>query len=301
MKKLRYLFLIALVAAVLLLSCGCSAAEVKEDALYAETFSHNSTQYEAIEDAGDAEMAYADATATVQEGRKLIKRVNLTVETQTFDDYLTTLEHALADHQGYVQSSNVYGSSRRTAQYTVRVPVQALEGFLEAISQKGVIAARSTSQDDVTLTYVDTQAHITALRAEETSLLRLLEEAGSLEDVISLQNRLSDVRYEIESYESQLRSLDNLIDYATVNFTVEEVEREEPVLANPTTWEKIDDNWASGFRFLGSFLKGLFIFLASALPFIAIVAAAAFLVLLFAVIIPRHKKKKANRKTEENE
>lgn len=301
MKKIRYLLLIALVAAVLLLSCGCSAAAVKEDALYVETFSHNSAQYEAIEEAGDAKMAYADATATVQEGRKLIKRVNLTIETQTFDDYLTTLECALADYQGYVQSSNIYGSSRRTAQYTVRVPVQAMEGFLEAISQKGVIAAKSTSQDDVTLTYVDTQAHITALRAEETSLLRLLEEAGSLEDVISLQNRLSDVRYEIESYESQLRSLNNLIDYATVNFTVEEVEREEPVLANPTTWEKIDDNWASGFRFLGSFLKGLFIFLASALPFIAIVAAAAFLVLLFAVIVPRHKKKKANRKTEEKE
>lgn len=292
-KKRRYLLLIGLVAAVSLLLCGCSADAVKEEVLYEETFSGDSAQYGAALEAGDVETAYEGTTATVQEGRKLIKRVDLTIETQSFDEYLTMLDNAVAGCGGYTQSSDVYGTASRMAQYTVRIPVEALEQFLADISQKGVIAAKSTSQVDVTLSYVDKEAHITALRAEESSLLRLLEEAGSLDDIVSLQNRLSDVRYEIESYESQLRTLDNQIDYATVSFSIEEVKREEPVVANPTTWAQIDDNWSSGFRSLWSLLKSLFVLFASVLPFAAIILVIILPVVLFAVILPRRRQKKA--------
>ena len=63
--------------------------------------------------------------------------------------------------------------------------------------------------DDVTLRYVDVDSHKKALETEQERLLALLEKAENVEDIITIENRLSDVRYELENYESQIRLLDN--------------------------------------------------------------------------------------------
>lgn len=53
----------------------------------------------------------------------------------------------------------------------------------------------------------------------------MLESAETLEEIIAIQSRLTEVRYELESYESQLRTYDNQIHYSTVNLNVNEVDR----------------------------------------------------------------------------
>ena len=54
--------------------------------------------------------------------------------------------------------------------------------------------------DDVTLRYVDVDSHKKALETEQERLLALLEKAENVEDIITIENRLSDVRYELENY-----------------------------------------------------------------------------------------------------
>ena len=68
--------------------------------------------------------------------------------------------------------------------------------------------------------YVDMQSHVKALRTEQNTLLELIEKADKLKDIIALQSQLTQVRYEIESYESQLRMYDNRVNYSTLNLTV---------------------------------------------------------------------------------
>lgn len=67
--------------------------------------------------------------------------------------------------------------------------------------------------------------HKKALETEQERLLALLEKAENVEDIITIENRLSDVRYELENYESQIRLLDNQIDYSTVYVDISEVSR----------------------------------------------------------------------------
>mgnify|MGYP002226154573 CR=1 FL=1 len=81
----------------------------------------------------------------------------------------------------------------------------------------------------MTLTYVDLQSHRDALQTEQERLLQLLEQAESIEDIITIEQRLSDVRYQLESMESQLRSYDNQVDYSTVYLYIDEVEVYTPV------------------------------------------------------------------------
>ena len=53
-----------------------------------------------------------------------------------------------------------------------------------------------------------------------------MEQATNLSDVLQIQNRLTDVIYQIESYESRLRTYDNLIDFTTIDLTIREVEKD---------------------------------------------------------------------------
>ena len=167
-------------------------------------------------------------------GRKIIKNADMNVETRTFDEFIAYVNKALGELGGYIQSSSLNGSrygreDLRYASITLRVPAEKLESFLSMIEGEGNVTYRNIYTDDVTLSYVDTESHLKALRTEQETLLGLLEKAETVENIIAIQSRLSEVRYEIESYESRLRTYDDQIDYSTVYLNVSEVERETQV------------------------------------------------------------------------
>lgn len=109
---------------------------------------------------------------------------------------------------------------------TLRIPVLKLEQFVTNIQENSNVLYSNEYVQDVTLSYVDLESHKKAGAQEQDTLLRLLEKAETIEDIIQIESRLSDVRYQIESMESQLRTYDNLISYSTVYISLSEVERE---------------------------------------------------------------------------
>ena len=246
------------------------------------------------------ELDGADSNTALSDSRKLIKTVSLSFETEAFDAFTETVDRSAAACGGYIEQSEVSGGSRskagRFASYTVRIPVNRLEEFSSEVSTAGVVTNKTSSQEDVTLTYVDIEAHITALQTERESLLRLLEQAESIEDIISIQDRITGVQYELESYTSRLRTYDNLIDYATIHLYVSEVEYEEEIIESPSVWAQIGKNLKNAVR--GKFFRGLFVFLVSALPYLAVVAVISLPILYFTVFRPARKRKKARKEQD---
>lgn len=168
-----------------------------------------------------------------QSSRKLIRTFNLDAETTDFDNLVAQLQQETQNLGGYVESSYVNGNSyytenSRYASLTLRIPKDKTNDFLGTVGEMTNVTSKSENVEDVTLTYTDLKSHVEALQAEQEQLMKLMEQAKTVEDTMSIQSRLTDVRYELESYMSQLKVYDNQVDYDTVNISIQEVKNETP-------------------------------------------------------------------------
>ena len=236
--------------------------------------------YEYAEAAAAEEPMPEEGSVSVPEGavdRKLIKTVNISAETEAFDELVPQLQKRVEELGGYIESISVYdiGSyyvedtmqKQRCAQITARVPKEALDGFLAQVGEQTNVTSRSENVEDVTLQYVDLDSHKKVLLTEQERLLALMEQAESVEDIITIEGRLSEVRYQIESMESQLRTYDNKIDYSTVYLSIEEV-RKYSAPQTATVWERIGAGFMKSLEDIGFGIRDLAIYFVIDLPYI---------------------------------
>lgn len=314
LKKKMTKVLTGVLALSMLSGCG-SASKMAMESAYDAAASNYSAAGGVYYDSGDYE--YADEVSeengssqaeTVEKGettgRKLIRNVDMDVETESFDALLASAQSQAEELGGYIESSSISNSSyasstsaARSARLTARIPSEKLDGYLAGISKQSNVTRKSESTEDVTLQYVDLQSHKKALLAEQESLLSMMEQAESIEDIIAINEQLTDVRYQIESMESQLRTYDNQVDYSTVNLYIDEVERYTPGAAK-SAGARIAEGFSANIYRVGSFFKNFaieFIILLPILIAIAIVLGIA--ILIVRIIIKISEKHQAGKKT----
>lgn len=299
MKRNTLFLSAALLLSATLSLTACGGQLSAKSAAMADYASENQMVVE--ETAAYAGEALADTTSSTQilpEGRKLIRTVNMNVETNAFDQLLNTLTAQIAELGGYVEQSSISGSSLnyqneptpRYASLTIRLPIDRVDGFITTVSENGNVTNKSESTQDVTLQYSDIESRKKSLTVEQDRIWALLEKADTLEAVIALESRLSEIRYELESMESQLRTYDNQVDYSTMYLSINEVKGSAGF--TPTEPETFGQRIQNGFtKNLNAVSKGLtsfFIWLITASPYWVPLAAVILIVLLF---IRRHKRK----------
>ncbi len=242
-----------------------------------------------------------DSSITENAYRKLIKTVSLDVETEEFDSLLLKLENRVKELNGYIESSNVRGNSRyienRYSNMTVRIPSAELDSFVSEVSEISNITWKSENVDDITLTYVDIESRKKALEIEQERLLTLLEKAESVEDIITIESRLSEVRYELQSYASQLLVYDNQVEYSTVYLNISEVKRLTPQ-EEPGMWERITTGFSDNLSGALMLLENLVVDVIIMIPYWGILVIAVVAAILICRGISRAQKKKKNKKQE---
>lgn len=186
-------------------------------------------------------------TQEVTSQRKVIRTAYLNLQTLDFNGFVQALEQKMVEAGAYLQYANVYGGSssgRKSGEYTIRVPESTLDMFLEGMEGIATVTNKTLGEQDVTLNYMDMENRIKTLEIEQERLLALLEKAEDLESIILLEERLSQVRYNLENYQSSLRTYDDKITYSTVQISVYEVTRVTEK-APKTVWERIQSGLAN--------------------------------------------------------
>lgn len=259
--------------------------------------------YDSSTDVGETTGSAETTDVEVAQNRKIIERVYLRVQTKEFDSLMEKLDEEIKKIGGYIEASSVSGNNyeyddNRYAEMTVRVPSEKSDEFTKFVSDNSTITNKEITTEDVTLSYVDMESRVSALETEKETLERLLAAATSMEDVIKVQDRLTDVIYEIESYKSQLRTYDNLIDFTTITVRINEVERVD-IVEEQTVWQEIGTNLKRGFENVGNAFVRFFVFLVSSVPYLLMIAAYAAVVIVIVVIFVKHRRKKKAKKQEE--
>lgn len=299
-------------AAVAVNSSSAQAAEYATDDIYTAETSME-VPMEASADAGEGKVlaeegeegASGSTEATVQDSsRKRIRNVSLEVETENFDTLLENISARTEKLGGYVEASYTYngswylGESGRNANFTLRIPAQRLDDFLSQVAEISNIISQNETVTDITLQYVDRQSRREALETEQARLLELMEQAESVEDMIAIESRLSEVRYQLESTASQLRTMENQVSYSTVHLYINEVARLTPVKEQPVL-EKISTGFSESLYNVTHGISDFFISLVIHLPYLAVWAVSLVLVLLAVRLVVRRRRKRREKASEE--
>jgi len=310
MKKILCVLTAVLVVLLALCSCGSSygskgeyaneSMEFDYDYGYDGGLSEDSADSKAISPSeGKADyQAIADASS-----RKLIRDASLDIETETYDDFMKKLTAEIESCGGYVENSSESGGiysyqSYRSSELTVRIPSDKLDSFLGNISEIAVITSKSISVKDITGNYIDTQSRIKALETERDALLGILAKADNVADLITVQDRLTEVNAELESCKSKLKTYDELISYSTVRMDISEVKRAtgtEELSFGKEILRKLSDNLYN----IGQGLRNFAINFISSIPYLLIIAVIIAIAFIIIKKIVRKAKKRRGKYTAE--
>ena len=245
-----------------------------------------------------------DVNVDPEKGRLLIRTVSMSAETKDIMSVKNDIEAQVKAAGGYIENSSMQGTGKnrdlRVVYYTIRVPADKLDDLITKVGNSCTILSSGENTSDVTLEYVDTKSRLESLRVEYDQLMKLLEQATDLDNIIVLQSRLTEVRYQIESAESRIRVLENQVQYATLNLSITEV-LEETVVEEPhivTYGERVADQfkdmWEGTVEFFQDFLLGLI----AAIPFLVFMGIVGAVVILI-VFSARKKRRKREAKALE--
>lgn len=154
--------------------------------------------------------------------KKIITTGNMNVQTLDLDKTLEELLSRLSSCNGYVQSSSVSNSTYRYYDATLRIPSENYDAFISDVSGLANVTYYSEESKDITDSYNDISARVASLKAQEEKVMEFYKEATSIEELMSIESRLSEIRYEIDSCETRLKNYDVLTEYSTLNISIKE-------------------------------------------------------------------------------
>ena len=242
---------------------------------------------------------------------KIIYSADVTLETTGFDVTVGSILNLVEDkYKGYIESSSINGAnyynisrgrvSTRSASYTIRVPSEHFNALMSELPTLGNVPYSHTYTENISARYYDTEARLTAYETQEQRLLEMLEIAETVEDIISIEEKLTELRYKIESLQSSLNNWDRQVSYSSIYLSVEEVEAYTPEASvQPSYGEKLVGALEDGLSGFVGFLGNAFIAFVGALPALAVLAAAV-AALVFGIRHRKRKKAKASEFSEKN-
>lgn len=289
MKKFLKVTLLLLMVMSLLAGCGASSNATADMASTKEEIAVESPAAGQL--LNGASNSITDSSVT--DGQKLIKTVRMDVETEDLEALLPQINEKIGTLGGYIEEQELYNGSSyssyrsRSASLTVRIPAQSLNGFVENVKGVSNVVTYNESTENVTLTYVSTESRMKALEVEQERLLELLSKAENMADLLEIEARLTDVRYELESVTSQLRVLSNQVDYATIYLYISQV-RVYTETEPQTVWQRIGSGFKENLHDIGENLTDFFVWAVTYSPQLLFWAA----VIAVAVTVIKRKAKK---------
>ncbi|RJQ78049.1 DUF4349 domain-containing protein [Pseudonocardiaceae bacterium YIM PH 21723] len=172
---------------------------------------YQATPHQATSD-GKPESAPADAD------RKLIRTARLELQTGDVGKASARVRSVAGEFAGLVSQENV---QQQRADLTVRVPAAKLSAALDRLAEAGEVRQRELQAQDVTDQVIDLEARLATQRASVDRVRALLDRAGSISEIVSVEAELTKRQADLESMERRSAALKDQVELATITVALE--------------------------------------------------------------------------------
>ena len=300
---------IAIVSIALCLS-GCGNSAGSSVSYSEETYDQVGNSYAAKEAAYDsyAEEAAVDAggymmegdaadtdneesALRAQDGQKIVYMGSLSIQTLEYDKSAASIRRKIREAGGFSEAEsendNDYNwyrrstgpSSTRNLNITARIPSEKFESFMDSLQGDGKVMNRSMNAENISQVYANKETYKKALEKEQERLLAMMDKAVTIEDMIAVESRLSEVERQLNTYKTDLSAMDKDVQYSTIYISLEEVKRYSDETPTVTFPEKVKYAFEDAINSFTEFCEGIVLFIIRSFPFLILLAIVIALVI----------------------
>ena len=224
MKRKLFALTLALLLVLSLTACGSGKSEEFTAEAPAADMAYPVEPEMTVEESMGFDSGSTAGGGAYPTGQKLIRTAQMNLETTDFEKTVQGLTDLTEQMGGYFESSSVgKRSNGRWADYTVRIPAEKYQAFLDQAGALCHETWRDTQQEDISERYYDTQGRLKTQQIKLERLQALLAKAENMEDIITIESAISETEQMIDDLSGTLRHYDGQVDYATVSISLSEV------------------------------------------------------------------------------
>lgn len=203
-----------------------------------------------------------DAAQTADWDRKIIRNAQLDLQVNNVESMLVTIRGITDGAEGLVfASSTSFDGDNQLATITLDVPAAQFDAVINSLrSANGVkkVQRESVTSQDVTDEYVDLQSRLKSLNASHDRLLDLIKQATNINDIVTLDDHLSDIETQIDQTTGRLNYLDQKTSFSRIVVSLSPVSIVTHENGGGVDLaQTVQDAWESSLNFTGDVLTAV--------------------------------------------
>ena len=306
MRKIKLAAIAVLAASLCLTGCGGSSsgssnmnsASYKEETAAAGDYAYDSyaaeeamAMAEGEEYTADGGSGSTESALRAQDGQKIVYTGNLSIQTLEYDKSAASIRKKIKDAGGFSEaeserdndyywySYNSGSSNTRYLSITARIPSDKFEDFINSLSGDGKIMSRSVNAENISQVYANKETYKKSLEKEQERLLEMMDKAETIEDMITVESRLSEVERQLNVYKTDLAQMDKDVEFSTIYIELKEVKRYTEEVNSTTFAEEVKYAFEDAINSFKNFCEGIVLFVVRNFPYLIILAVILVLII----------------------
>ena len=237
--------------------------------------------------------------------RKIVYTGNVSLQTLEYDKSSQSIHDKITQSGGFIESEDTYNEdpywyysdrsgaaankTRRNLNITARIPADQFDSFMKSLEEDGQVTNTSVNARNISVSYATHDASRKALEIEKKRLLEMMDKAETVEEMITVEQRLTQVERELGDEMTQLSAMDRDVDFSTVYINLQEVFEYSEKVVEVTFGERLQRAFGRAGESFVTFWQDVLLFVAETFPFLIMWGIVIFFA---AKLIRRHRRRR---------
>ena len=246
--------------------------------------------------------------------RKIVYTGNVSLQTLEYDTSAKSIHDRINGCGGFIESEYTSNEdpywyyrdrsgsaakrTRRTLNVTARIPADKFEAFMEDLKKDGQVISTSVNAQNISVSYATHDASRKALEIEQERLLEMMDKAKTIEEMIAVEKRLTEVERELGNEKTTLSAMDRDVNFSTVDIQLEEVFEYSENVVEVTYGERLKRAFGNAIEGFVDFWQAVLLFIVGSFPFLIM---WGILIFVLVKIVRRSRKRRSEKRAAKEE